>query len=244
MLFVIWSTGCFDADEKDISDEEPTIPMKVETMTGEDGNHGPFEYSSHLVDPDIGTQYLLLVKNVDEGNDSFIFKSNAPTGWNVVFFGGNELNEIPGGEWGYKIVTITTSMNEKDTYQEIKIVATSTTDSSRFGIITTKNTIESLSPEEADLDKHPIIVDYNLVFYGGGEDQNEYGWYHNQGSEFEASDNMVIIGFEEGIKGMREGQSRVVEIPPEKGYGEYDEKHVGGRPLVFEIKMLDVNTEN
>ena len=120
----------------------------------------------------------------------------------------------------------------------------STTNSSRTGYITTKNTVDLFSSEEADLDNHPAKVDYNLVYYGGGEIFNEYGWYHNQGGEFEAEDNSVIIGFEEGLKGMREGQSRVVEIPPEKGYGEDDYKHLGGRPMIFEIKMLDTNTED
>jgi len=37
---------------------------------------------------------------------------------------------------------------------------------------------------------------------------------------------------------------RTPETPPEKAYGYEDEKHVGGRPLVFEITMLDTNTED
>ncbi|GMI42321.1 hypothetical protein TrCOL_g8846 [Triparma columacea] len=51
----------------------------------------------------------------------------------------------------------------------------------------------------------------------------------------------VIKGMEVGLTGMRVGGERIVEIPPEMGYGK---KKIGGIPpgstLVFSIQLVDV----
>ncbi len=226
----------FNEDNSFIADVE----IKVETKTDGDGSHSPFDYSMHKVDPSRGTQYLLLIKNKGEEKDSFRLTADNPSGWSVTFEGGNVMTDMSPGYWDYKIMTIKVT-DSSDSYRDIKITATSLSDPLVKDSIITKNTVESLPPGEADLNNDPAKVDYNLVYYGGGT-SGEKGWYHNQGSEFEATN--VIQGFKEAIKGMRVGQTKVIEVPPEKGYGPDDEKHVGGRPLVFEITMLDVNTNN
>ncbi|MDP6156691.1 MAG: FKBP-type peptidyl-prolyl cis-trans isomerase [Candidatus Thermoplasmatota archaeon] len=220
------------------------VSLKIITKEGGDGSHEPYEYSLHKVDPSVGTQYLLLVKNRGNIKDSFALSSNAPSGWTVQFEGGNEVKEVAKGEWTYKIVTVRVSTGASENFKEIKIVASSKSDPTKQASVITKNTVEALPPGTADLDKHPANIDYNLVYYGGGKEKNENGWYHNQGGAFDAQDNSVIPGFEEAIKGMREGQTKVVEVPPEKGYGPDDEKHVGGRPLVFEITIIDRNMDD
>ena len=252
MFLVIFTIGCFEngnknSEENDVistADKIYGVSLKIVTKSGGDGDHEPFNSSMHKVDPSIGTQYLLLVKNRGNTTDSFKFSSNAPSGWTVQFEGGNEVQNVPKGEWTYKTITVMVSTETSDSYKEIKITATSIGNSSKQANVTTKNIVEALPPGTANIDDHPASVDYNLVYYGGGTDLNESGWYHNQGGEFYAKDNTVIIGFEEAIIGMVEGQTKVVEIPSEKGYGPDDPKHVGGRPLVFEITMLDINTEN
>ena len=229
-----------------ISNEIYGVSLKIITKEGGDGNHKPYDYSIHKVDPSLGTDYLLQIKNRGNVIDSFRFTSDAPSDWVVDFHGGNDITDVPIGEWHYKVITIRVNTGSSDVSRDIKITATSKSDSSKYASVTTKNTVVALAPEGADLDKHPAKVDYNLVYYGGGwdKDQNtgEKGWYYNQGSEFEASN--VIEGFKEAVLGMRVGQTKVVEVPPDKGYGLEDEKHVGGRPLIFEITMLDVNTED
>ena len=220
------------------------VSLKIITKDGGDGGHDPYEYSLHKVDPSVGTQYLLLVKNRGNILDTFILSSNAPSGWTVQFEDGNKATDVPKGEWTYKIITVRVGTGTSENYKEIKITASSVGDPTKQASVVTKNTVEALPPGTADLEKHPANVDYNLVYYGGGKEKNENGWYHNQGGAFDAEHNSVIVGFEEAIKGMREGQTKVVEVPPEKGYGPDDEKHVGGRPLVFEITMVDMNTED
>ena len=218
------------------------VTLEIVSKKGGDGDHKPYGYSIHKVDPSVGTQYILLLKNTGSGADSFVLSSDAPSGWNVDFQGENEVKDIPRNEWMYKIVTIRVSSSVSETSRNIALTATSKSDSTIYATVTTKNTVVTHPPGTADLDDHPAKVDYNLVYYGGGKEENQNGWYFNQGSEFEAKDNSVIVGFEEAIKGMMEGQTKVVEVPPEKGYGANDEKHVGGRSLVFEITMLDINS--
>lgn len=220
------------------------VSLKIVTKDGGDGGHEPYEYSFHKVDPSVGTQYLLLVKNRGNVIDSFTMSSNAPSGWTVQFEGGNEVNDVPIGEWKYKIVTVRVSTGTSENYKEIKITASSKGEPAKQASVLTKNTVEALPLGTADLDKHSASVDYNLIYYGGGSEKNENGWYHNQGGIFTAEDNSVIPGFEEAIKGMREGQSKVVEVPPEKGYGPDDPKHVGGRSLIFEITVEDMNLDD
>lgn len=233
------------SSNSDFDDFVAGVELKIETKTDGDGGHGPFDYSAHKVDPSRGTDYIILLKNRGEQKDSFKFSSNAPSGWDVTFKDGNMSIDVPANYWVYKIITIKTSSSSTGV-QDIRITATSVSDNTKQDSVITKNTIEALPPGEADLNKYPAKVDYNLVYYNGGWDKDantgEKGWYHNQGSEFEATS--VIQGFQEAVKGMRVGQTLAVEVPPEKGYGINDEKHSEGRPLVFEITMLDVNSEN
>ncbi len=250
ILIVTVFMGCLDGTDSPTSSDDENeetekiygVSFLVCTKAGGLGSHKPYTSSIHNVDPSLGTDYLLLVKNGGNVTDTFRFSSDAPSDWRVDFHGGNELPDIPAGEWHYKALSIRVNTDSSDVSRDIKITATSKSDSSKYASVTTKNTVVALDPEQADLDMHPAKVDYNLVYYGGGTDVGEEGWYFNQGCEFEASS--VIEGFKEAVKGMRVGQTKVVETPPEKAYGPNDPKHVGGRPLVFEITMLDTNTED
>lgn len=54
--------------------------------------------------------------------------------------------------------------------------------------------------------------------------------------------NQLIVGFEEGIRGMREGGIRKLRIPPELGYGA---QGLGSIPpnstLIFEVELISVS---
>jgi len=212
IFITILFMGCLDGtDSPKYPHDEPTygVSLLVCTKAGGLGSHKPYTSSIHKVSTSVATQYLLLIKNEGNVTDSYILTSDAYPDWVVVFEGGSEIGNLNSGEWMYKIVTVSINGSTSDTSKDIRITATSLSDSTKSASILTKNTVVKFADETADLDKNPAIVDYNLVYYGGGTDVGEMGWYYNQGSEFEASN--VIEGFKEAIKGMMVGQTKVVE---------------------------------
>lgn len=44
--------------------------------------------------------------------------------------------------------------------------------------------------------------------------------------EFKVGDGEIIVGLEEGVIGMKEGETRFITIPPELAYGEYRPERV------------------
>ncbi len=55
--------------------------------------------------------------------------------------------------------------------------------------------------------------------------------------EFTAGSTGIIKGVSDAVLGMKKGQKKTVEIPPEEAYGEYDLNKVGSFPLVRYAKM-------
>lgn len=58
--------------------------------------------------------------------------------------------------------------------------------------------------------------------------------------EFTVGSGEVIEGVEEAVLGMKVGEVREVTIPPEKAYGNNPDHPLGGRALVFKIKVQDI----
>jgi peptidylprolyl isomerase len=57
--------------------------------------------------------------------------------------------------------------------------------------------------------------------------------------EFELNERTMIPGFTDGVTGMRPGESRLIVIPPELGYGERGAPDVPpGSTLVFRVNRI------
>jgi len=72
------------------------------------------------------------------------------------------------------------------------------------------------------------IGDTVLVHYNGKLDTGVL-FDTSQGSDplkFELGSGCLIQGFEEAVVGMNPGETKAVQIPPEKGYGRYREDRV------------------
>lgn len=65
----------------------------------------------------------------------------------------------------------------------------------------------------------------------------------NEPFEFTLGEGMVIEGWEEGMKGMKEGEKRLITIPSSMGYGEFGSppQIPGGAGLEFEVELLEIN---
>ena len=51
----------------------------------------------------------------------------------------------------------------------------------------------------------------------------------------------VIVGFREGIVGMREGETKTIVVPPEKGYGANPPDGIPpNATLTFEVELIEV----
>jgi FKBP-type peptidyl-prolyl cis-trans isomerase len=104
--------------------------------------------------------------------------------------------------------------------------------------------------------KYAILKEGKGKVAGHGDVQVHYtGWLQSDGKKFDSSldrgqpfkfelgHGQVIKGWDQGVKGMKEGEKRQLVIPPALGYGE------GGTPdgtippnatLVFEVELVKV----
>ncbi|MEA1994200.1 MAG: FKBP-type peptidyl-prolyl cis-trans isomerase [Euryarchaeota archaeon] len=57
---------------------------------------------------------------------------------------------------------------------------------------------------------------------------------------FTVGKGKVIPGFENGVKGMKLGEKKEVEIPPEEAYGKTGNHPLAGKTLIFEIDVKKV----
>jgi len=84
-----------------------------------------------------------------------------------------------------------------------------------------------------------VRVNYIGTMLSGTVFENTY----EQGSplEFEVGQNQAILGFEEAIMDMREGEKRLVIIPPELGYGRFRKAIIPGNSfIIFELQLFRI----
>jgi peptidylprolyl isomerase len=83
-----------------------------------------------------------------------------------------------------------------------------------------------------------VTVHYTGTLTNGKQFDSSRG---KQPYSFVVGTGSVIAGWDEGILGMKVGGKRLLEIPPELGYGARDYGPIpGGSTLLFEVELLSV----
>ncbi len=85
-----------------------------------------------------------------------------------------------------------------------------------------------------------VVVNYEGTLKDGTKFDSSYD--RNSPFEFTLGENMVISGWEEGIKGMRVGEERTLKIPSSQGYGSYGAGDVipANAGLIFKVVLLEI----
>ena len=84
-----------------------------------------------------------------------------------------------------------------------------------------------------------VTVHYAGIDFETGE-QFDSSWDRGESIEFRLKG--LIVGWQEGIPGMKVGGRRKLTIPPEMGYGDAGSGHrLSGKTLVFIIDLLAVS---
>lgn len=82
----------------------------------------------------------------------------------------------------------------------------------------------------------------SIHFVGTLLDGGVFDDSHPRGSfDFWVGEGQVLPGLDEGLLGMKEGELRVITVPPALGYGNDAKPKIPPRStLVFEVEMLEV----
>jgi FKBP-type peptidyl-prolyl cis-trans isomerase FkpA len=81
-----------------------------------------------------------------------------------------------------------------------------------------------------------LVVDYTLWLPSGSEIESQSGWEYTLGA------GTVISGFEDGLGGVREGETRLIVIPSDQAYGLQGRGDIPPQSvLVFEVVITAKN---
>ena len=87
-----------------------------------------------------------------------------------------------------------------------------------------------------------VSVHYSGWLYANGVKGAKFDSSKDRGDPFEfgLGEGMVITGWDEGVRGMRPGGTRVLVIPPQLGYGARGAGSVipPNATLMFEVELL------
>ena len=107
----------------------------------------------------------------------------------------------------------------------------------------------------SNLDIYHVNLSDMGAFYSEFYPEYYYTWMDGKGfmginvedkqelpSEYCLSYSQMIVGFDNKMVGMFEGQTSSVRIPAEEAYGEYGSSDLAGHDLIFEIEMLEITS--
>lgn len=82
----------------------------------------------------------------------------------------------------------------------------------------------------------------SIHFTGTVKDGGVFDDSHPRGSfDFWVGEGQVLPGLDQGLLGMKEGELRVITVPPSEGYGNDSKPNIPPRStLVFEVELLNV----
>jgi hypothetical protein len=208
--------------------------------------------NTHEAEPGRYTHYALIVKNTGNGQDSISFTEQfVPENWTIDY----EFNPVvvPGYSSKVVILNFTTHSNTSKGRFDVSIIGTSSGGPSASLWLNTSTTRDF---ETKVIGKsHRVQCDYIGTFTDGvifdtsieyvgdnSEWPKEEAIKHDYGPlkvamSSEATTTgytTVIIGFNEGLLGMKAGETRVVRVSPQRGYND-------GLWRIFEITVVSID---
>lgn len=224
--------------------------------------------NSHHADPGRPTYYAIIVKNTGNGNDTVDMsynESQLPKNWTLSF----EFDQldIPVISSRVVICEITTHEDTPKGRYDIDIYATSLNDD-RVSVRVNTSLIKDFDDRTAiheDLAQvnyigtltDGLIFDTSIFEIANNSDYPKGGDFNFRGEESYMPLKMyvggpdpdtgdlygdLIDGFWEGVIGMKANETKVVRIPPEKGYYKFPEHGLYGKTLIFEITLVSIDS--
>jgi uncharacterized membrane protein len=223
--------------------------------------------NSHDADPGRPAYYALLVENAGNGQDTFSLSynhSHLPENWSVSF----EFNSVTLGGFESKVVICTINTHSDTSMGRYDIDFTATSEN---GPKATVRLNTSLITEFDDVtidigDKGQVNyigtlmngIIFDTSYYEIATNPNYLKDQEFQirpsysplkivvgGSDPDTTDDYgrMIDGFWEGVVGMKENETRVIRIPPEKAYTYpgNEAHHLYGETLIFEITLVSID---
>ena len=187
-------------------------------------------------------------KHIDPLSASYIGCSYVSTNDGVIFsYVAPEFSSgLAGLESGMEVISINDQeVKNRDDYFDIVNLT--------FANQTINVTV--VNSTTSNLDIYHVNLSDMGAFYSEFYPEYYYTWMDGKGfmginvddkqelsSEYCSASRQMIVGFDNKMVGMFEGQTLSVRIPAKEAYGEYGSSDLAGHDLIFEIEMLDITS--
>jgi len=187
-------------------------------------------------------------KHIDPLSASYIGCSYVSTNDGVIFsYVAPEFSSgLAGLESGMEVISINDQeVKNRDDYFDIVNLT--------FANQTINVTV--VNSTTSNLDIYHVNLSDMGAFYSEFYPEYYYTWMDGKGfmginvddkqelsSEYCLASRQMIVGFDNKMVGMFEGQTLSVRIPAEEAYGEYGSSDLAGHDLIFEIEMLNITS--